>query len=175
MAFDRRERQKLTRRARRRTHVAECILTDCRQVDKKRGRINDLDIVFVRDLISRPCAYCGETGIRISLDRIDNSIGHSKANVVQACERCNYFRRDMPHEAWLVIAKAMRKARVKGLFGRWTGGIHKRSTPVIVPKRHLAPHGTLGGYDRCGPPRCTKCRAAMREWKRARRAEGKSN
>jgi len=175
MAFDRRERQKLTNRARRRTHVAECIFVDCRVSDRKKGRDNDLDLEFVRKIIAQPCAYCGETEIRISLDRIDNALGHTKANVIQACERCNYFRRDMPYDAWLVIARAMRRARKKGLFGDWTGGIHRRTNPIIVPKRRLALHGTLGGYDRCGPPRCKRCLAAMRDWKRARRALGKSN
>lgn len=35
-----------------------------------------------------------------------------------------------------------------------------------------AEHGTVGAYFRCGPPRCDACKAAMREYKRARRARG---
>jgi hypothetical protein len=61
----------------------------------------------------------------MTLDRVDNSIGHIKSNVVPACTRCNYTRRDMPYEAWLLIAKSMRKAREAGMFDNWTGSIWK--------------------------------------------------
>jgi hypothetical protein len=57
----------------------------------------------------------------MTLDRIDNDKGHTEDNVVPACIRCNYTRRSMPYEAWLVVAKGMREARERGLFGEWTG------------------------------------------------------
>jgi len=60
----------------------------------------------------------------MTLDRIDDAKGHTADNVVPACIRCNYARRDMPYKAWLVVAKAMRKARALGLFGNWTGAVH---------------------------------------------------
>lgn len=37
----------------------------------------------------------------------------------------------------------------------------------------LASCGTLGGYFRCGPPRCSACKRAMRDWNRLRRARKK--
>lgn len=100
-------------------------LRDSKSSDKKKSRQNDLDINIVKDLLSKPCSYCGETKLRITLDRIDNSIGHLKSNVVPACIRCNYTRRDMPYEAWLYLTESMRKAREAGAFDNWTGSIWK--------------------------------------------------
>jgi hypothetical protein len=57
----------------------------------------------------------------MTLDRIDNKRGHSRANVVPACIRCNYARRDMPYAAWLCLAPGLRVALEQGLFGEWTG------------------------------------------------------
>lgn len=62
----------------------------------------------------------------MSLDRIDNKVGHLKTNVVAACIRCNYFRRDMPFAAWKIIVPAMRKARKMGVLKGWNCGIHSR-------------------------------------------------
>ena len=169
-----RTRIRLAAKNRRRENVAEAILHDARQADRKRGRLNDLDLDLVREAVAEPCRYCGETTLRMTLDRIDNSLGHTKANVVPACERCNYARRDMPYAAWLVVAIAMRQAREQGLFGAWTGGIHRRlvldpTPPSPSTLRGPPEHGTLARYFKCGPPRCEECRRAMREWKRGRR------
>ena len=161
-------------KSRRRENVASAVLLDARRSDRKRGRSNNLDLLFVQELLSHPCAYCGETSLRMTLDRVDNGLGHLKENVVQACERCNYARRDMPFAAWEVVASAMATARERNLFGTWTGGIHRRhSLPILVfSDARLKPvrHGTLTGYGRCGPPRCDLCKKAMRDWQRVRRA-----
>lgn len=106
-------------------HLVIC--QDAKRSDRKRGLANDLDHAFVLDLISRGCHHCGETRILMTLDRIDNDIGHVRANVVPACVRCNFLRRDMPHAAWLVVAQGMRQARVQGLFGDWTGQARRRA------------------------------------------------
>jgi len=167
-------RIRLVVKTRRRNDVAGTILNDSRKADRKRGRVNDLDLAFVQEAVAEACRYCGETTIRMTLDRIDNTLGHMKANVVPACERCNFARRDMPYAAWLLVAEALRKAREQGLFGRWTGGIHHRleldPTPPPPSSLRAAPeHGTLARYFKCGPPRCDECRHAMRDWKRGRR------
>jgi len=99
------------------------ILYDSRKSDRKRGRENDLDREFIATQIEKGCVYCGETSIRMTLDRIDNEKGHVRLNVVPACLRCNYVRGNMPHSAWLVVAKGMRAAREAGLFGGWTGRV----------------------------------------------------
>lgn len=101
------------------------ILKEAKAFDKKRGFAHDLTREFVENAISQGCCYCGETTLRMTLDRKDNGSGHDMSNVVPACIRCNYARRDMPYEAWLHIAVAFREARERGLFGTWTGRARK--------------------------------------------------
>jgi len=101
------------------------ILYDTAKTDKAHGRPNDLDIAYVESRISEGCAYCGANNIKMTLDRMDNSGGHTKDNVVPACIRCNYLRRDMPYEAWLEIVPGVKAAVEKGKFGKWIGGIGK--------------------------------------------------
>lgn len=103
--------------------IAKIILIDSRGSDRKSKRVNDLDRNFIHETIKSGCAYCGETGLRMTLDRIDNNVGHIKTNVVPACIRCNYVRRDMPYAAWIAIAPSMEAARSQGLFGEWTGRV----------------------------------------------------
>lgn len=86
-----------------------------------RGHACDLTKQEIEQLIVRGCDYCGEKSLRMTLDRIDNSKGHTRENVVPACIRCNYARRNMPYEAWLCLVGGMRQAREKGLFKDWTG------------------------------------------------------
>ena len=116
-----RERQKQLIEVGSMLHIAKRILKDCRQNDKTRSMICGLDLLFVQTEIQKACFYCGEAEYRRSLDRIDNSLGHLKSNVVTACVRCNLTRTTMPYEAWLIVAKGMREAREKGLFGDWVG------------------------------------------------------
>ena len=111
------QRQKIDRKDPK--NSARFILMDYVRDDRKRGLENELDLEFVKEQIAKGCSYCGETEIRMSLDRIDNTRGHTRDNVVPACHRCNYVRLNMPYEAWLGIAPAMRKAREKGAFGDW--------------------------------------------------------
>jgi len=105
----------------RKNNPAQAIYSDTRAVDRKKGRANDLTKEFIAESISKGCSYCGEASIRMSLDRIDNSKGHTVDNVVPACIRCNTIRGSMPYDAWLRIAPAIRKTRKAGLFGSWVG------------------------------------------------------
>jgi hypothetical protein len=57
----------------------------------------------------------------MTLDRIDNQLGHIKSNVVAACIRCNYTRGAMPYEAWLFLAPGMQAAQQAKAFGNWDG------------------------------------------------------
>lgn len=95
------------------------ILYDSRQSDKRKGRPNDLTKEFIAEAIAPGCSYCGETELRMTLDRIDNDGGHTKDNVVPACYRCNHTRGNMPYEAWLYLTDGMRRARLSGSFGSW--------------------------------------------------------
>lgn len=114
----------------RREQPAVAIFRDSKKSDKKKGRENNLDIPFIEAIIQEPCSYCGETSLRMTLDRKDNCLGHIKSNVVGACLRCNYARGDMPYKAWLFLIPGLRLAKEAGAFDEWTGGTHKicRST-----------------------------------------------
>jgi len=108
------------------------ILFDSRHTDKKSGLINDLDRKFIQGEILKGCYYCGDTQIQMTLDRIDNTVGHLKTNVMPCCIRCNVTRRNMPYEAWLVVAKGMREARQRGLFGNWAGSSTKANPEELT-------------------------------------------
>lgn len=117
------------------------VLSDCRKADKKRGRVgNDLDRTFVKEALDEPCRYCGNTQVKMTLDRLDNTLAHTKANVVPACMRCNYIKNSMPHAAWLHIAPAVREAVTLGLFGDW------RSTPFN--KRHTTSPEEVAAFEK---------------------------
>jgi hypothetical protein len=115
------------------------ILYDTRRNDFYKGRDNDLTLEFIDELLEScdyMCFYCGETEIKMTLDRIDNALGHLQSNVIPACLRCNVVRGDMPYRAWLEeIAPAMRKARRRGLFKYWTGK-SGRLSPLEKEARH---------------------------------------
>jgi hypothetical protein len=108
-------------RQQRQHDVVTTIKVDARSSDRKSGLENDLTKEFIAAEIAKGCAYCGESTVRMTLDRIDNTKGHTQDNVVPACIRCNYTRKDMPYEAWLIVAKGMQEARERNLFGGWTG------------------------------------------------------
>lgn len=95
------------------------VLKDCRQSDKKRGYNNDLNKEFITLAFLNGCVYCGEKELRMTLDRIDNTKGHTKDNVNPACIRCNYLRRDMPYDAWIYLVPTLKEMSSKGLFGSW--------------------------------------------------------
>lgn len=100
---------------------ASWILQDSRQADKRRERDNDLDKKFVESLILNGCSYCLAAcdEIKITLDRIDNTKGHLKNNVVAACLNCNTTRGNMPYGAWLQVARVIRRLRRRGMLNGW--------------------------------------------------------
>lgn len=100
---------------------ARVLLSDLRGSDRKRDMACTLTLDFVRIHVAAPCVYCGEDEIMRTLDRIDNTVGHTEDNVVSACTRCNRVRINMPYAAWLLVAPGMRAAREAGLFGNWIG------------------------------------------------------
>ena len=79
--------------------------------DKKRNFICDLDFDFVDKLTNKPCIYCGDTH-NIGLDRIDNSKGHTKDNVVPCCVECNTVRNDLfTVEEMIKLGKTIRQIK----------------------------------------------------------------
>lgn len=121
------ERAKLDRLSGRK--LGRFILEDTRRSDKKKGLANDLDRDFIDNIVAQPCAYCGANDARMTLDRIDNEVGHVKSNVTPSCYRCNLIRGSMPYEAWLNIVPAIRQTHELGLFGDW------RKEPIARKKK----------------------------------------
>lgn len=107
------------------------IVQDCKKSDRKyRSEENDLDSDFVEKLINNGCVYCGETKIKITLDRIDNALSHNKNNVLPACYRCNLTRSSMPFEAWMHIVPSIKTARELGLFGSWRSQVISATSKI---------------------------------------------
>lgn len=98
---------------------ARFILEDTRRDDKRNGLKNNLTKAYIDRQIAKGCTYCGSVVLKMTLDRKDNRKGHIKGNVVPACIRCNFIRRDMPYKAWLKVVPSIREAHRAGLFGDW--------------------------------------------------------
>lgn len=104
---------------------AAIVLEDCKYSDRKKGRVFDLSLETVSEMLDKPCFYCEDSGAEcMTLDRVDNSLGHVEGNVVQACYRCNFTRGSMPFQAWLHLREGMKSARLAGAFQDW------RSKPI---------------------------------------------
>ena len=112
--MDKRRRADKSRRA-------AVVREDSKRYDRVHGLLNDMTTELVVSIFDGGCIYCGDQDGPLTLDRIDNRLGHVMTNVVAACCRCNDVRGGMPHEAWLIVAPAMRTARERGLFGSWFG------------------------------------------------------
>lgn len=64
--------------------------------DKERGLACNMTTEwFEKNIQNKPCIYCGRSKVRIGCDRIDNSLGHTIANVVPSCGDCNKSRQDI--------------------------------------------------------------------------------
>ena len=76
----------------------------------RRGLGNELSDEEIAEITKRPCAYCGVVGGNVrkkfkspwvgreyrynGIDRVDNSLGYTKANVVPCCGECNEGKMD---------------------------------------------------------------------------------
>jgi hypothetical protein len=81
-----------------------------RMFDKKKGFTCDLTAGWFREHIQyKSCHYCHRTDVRMGCDRIDNSKGHTKANVVPCCKDCNFARGDrFTHEEAMILGATIR-------------------------------------------------------------------
>lgn len=81
--------------------------------DSKNGTtICDIDIDWmISNITTKPCIYCGDTD-KIGCDRIDNSKGHTKDNVVPCCFDCNCARNNnFSYEEMFIIGKTIAKIK----------------------------------------------------------------
>lgn len=66
---------------------------------------------MLENIIHKPCVYCGDTHL-IGCDRIDNSKGHLKTNVVPCCCSCNKARGDsFSYEEMLVLGNTIKQIK----------------------------------------------------------------
>lgn len=73
-------------------HREKIMIRSYNRNDKKKDLICDLTESWLKENItSKPCVYCGETE-KIGCDRINNSQGHTKINVIPCCSICNFVR-----------------------------------------------------------------------------------
>jgi hypothetical protein len=59
---------------------------------KKRGLLFELTLDYFKENWNKNCYYCGEVINGIGLDRVDNSIGYIKENIVNCCPMCNRMK-----------------------------------------------------------------------------------
>lgn len=81
--------------------------------DKKHGHeICDIDIDWmINNIMHKPCVYCGDTHL-VGCDRIDNTKGHLKTNVVPCCCICNRARcNSFSYEEMLVLGKTIKQIK----------------------------------------------------------------
>lgn len=81
------------------------------RVDRGKGHECDMDRHFIlNEIIPKPCHYCGTIEHPRGCDRIDNSIGHLKSNVVPSCAICNLARGDrLTHEEMMILGRVIAK------------------------------------------------------------------
>ena len=79
---------------------AKYLLYNYRKEDKLYGReLPDMDSKWIVENIFTKCFYCGEDDwTKLGCDRIDNSKGHIKSNVVPSCLHCNMVK--LKDEKW---------------------------------------------------------------------------
>ncbi len=93
---------------------ASKLISAYRCKDKKYGHeICDIDIDWmINNIMHKPCVYCGDTHL-IGCDRIDNTKGHLKTNVVPCCCICNRARCDsFSYEEMLVLGKTIKQIKL---------------------------------------------------------------
>jgi len=86
-------------------------------IDKKKGLEFDLTITWYKENIEgNSCYYCDDAESGIGCDRIDNSQGHTKLNVVPCCKLCNITRmNNFTHDEMIILGrtiKQLKKSRV---------------------------------------------------------------
>lgn len=69
---------------------------------EKRGLVFELTIEHFEQLFwKKPCGYCGEPHQTAGVDRVDNSLGYTLANVVPCCGVCNFMKLQMSRTEFL--------------------------------------------------------------------------
>ena len=90
------------------TRLAKKSLSGYKRADEKKQMKFDLTLDDVKQAKKSKCQYCGREAS--GLDRIDNNLGHTKANCVPSCLRCNWVRGSfLSYEVMLQVGKLLRE------------------------------------------------------------------
>jgi len=82
-------------------------------IDKKKGFDFDLTIAWYKENIEgNSCYYCDDAESGIGCDRIDNSQGHTKLNVVPCCKLCNITRmNNFTHDEMIILGRTIKQIK----------------------------------------------------------------
>lgn len=97
-----------------RTKASKMISSYKHKDHKNKTTICDIDIDWmINNIMTKPCIYCGDTS-RVGCDRIDNSKGHTKDNVVPCCFDCNCARNNnFSYEEMIILGKTISEIKSK--------------------------------------------------------------
>ena len=90
------------------------MLSQYRLKDRKRNFDFDIELDwFYKKVTEGECFYCSDTK-NLGLDRVDNTKGHTKDNVVVCCYTCNVARGDnFTHEEMIELGKTIKIIKEK--------------------------------------------------------------
>lgn len=94
MTEEQKEKRRLASKKYARTDKGRALflVSQYRKIDARKGRVCDLTQQDLMEIARRPCTYCGTELGRRGCDRINNELGHTKANTVPCCYECNCAR-----------------------------------------------------------------------------------
>lgn len=100
------------------------IVKSATRSDKDSDFITDITASWVQlNILGWPCHWCSITEhqekLKFTPDRIDNKKGHVVGNVITACERCNYFRTNMPAFLFSMFTDVLKKNTRLQLWEGW--------------------------------------------------------
>lgn len=75
---------------------------------KKREKAWNITDDFAKELMIKPCHYCGLIQLDVmvnGIDRVNNDIGYEYDNVVSCCKLCNYFKKNYTVDTFLSHVK----------------------------------------------------------------------
>lgn len=98
---------------------ASKMISSYKNKDAKNGvSMCDIGIDWmIKNILSQKCVYCGDDQ-RIGCDRIDNSKGHTKDNVVPCCIECNTARNNnFSFDEMKIIGNAIKQVKLQRIHG----------------------------------------------------------
>jgi len=76
---------------------------------KRRNHSFNISFELFKTLIQQPCYYCGDDGIQMGIDRINNKVGYETANVRSCCPKCNVAKHNLSEEEFYCMCSKITK------------------------------------------------------------------